>query len=168
MSIHSDTLFWFRANKSLLFLLKCCMLGGDATDTSFIVFGLTRTGLDATINRTRGKHANHYPADSVPTTWCILLSCSVIQHKEKLQKTLEIWNENSRMPQLVLGLDLLCNQNSSLLKTIYIHQYLYNCHRINNYVDAACLIILLYSRYLNSFPFRITWFFGVKIRVALF
>ena len=38
MSFHSDTLFWFRT--SLVFVLtpKCCVLSGEATHTSFIVF----------------------------------------------------------------------------------------------------------------------------------
>jgi hypothetical protein len=39
MSPHSDTLSWFRANQSLLFLLNCCVLSGEATNTNFIVFG---------------------------------------------------------------------------------------------------------------------------------
>jgi hypothetical protein len=31
----------------------------------FIVFGLNRLGLEPTIYRTRGKHANHYATDAV-------------------------------------------------------------------------------------------------------
>jgi hypothetical protein len=66
MSLHSDTLFWFRANQSLLFLLNAaCVLNGEATNTNFIVFGLTRRGLDPTIYRTRVEHANHYTTDAV-------------------------------------------------------------------------------------------------------
>jgi hypothetical protein len=42
---HSDALSWFRANKSLLFLLNC-VLSGKATNTNFIVFDLTRSGLE--------------------------------------------------------------------------------------------------------------------------
>ena len=43
MSLHSDTLFRFRANQSWLFLLNvaCC---GQATHTNLIVFGLPRPG----------------------------------------------------------------------------------------------------------------------------
>jgi hypothetical protein len=36
------------------------MLSGEATNTNFIVFGLTRSGLEPTIYCTRGEHANHY------------------------------------------------------------------------------------------------------------
>ena len=36
------------------------MLSGEATNTNFIVFGFTQSGLELTIYRTRGEHANHY------------------------------------------------------------------------------------------------------------
>jgi hypothetical protein len=36
------------------------MLSGEATNTNFIVFDLTHD-----LNRTRGKHANHYTSDAV-------------------------------------------------------------------------------------------------------
>jgi hypothetical protein len=41
----------------------CCVLSGEATHTNFIVFGLIRSGLESTIYRTRGEHANHYTTD---------------------------------------------------------------------------------------------------------
>ena len=42
------------------------MLSGKATNTNFLVFGLTRPGLEPTIYRTRGEHiANHYVTDVV-------------------------------------------------------------------------------------------------------
>ena len=46
MSLHSDPLFWFRANLSP----KCCTIGGEATNTNFKVFGLTRPGLEPKIH----------------------------------------------------------------------------------------------------------------------
>jgi hypothetical protein len=55
MSSHSDTLTWFRANQSFLFLLN----------TNFKVFGLTRSGLEPTIYRTRDEHANYCTTDAV-------------------------------------------------------------------------------------------------------
>jgi hypothetical protein len=61
MSLHSDTLFWYHANQSLLLLLS-----GEATKNYFIVFGLTRPGLESTIYRTRGEHANRYTTNAVP------------------------------------------------------------------------------------------------------
>ena len=42
MSLQSDTLFWFRANQSLLFLLNAAVLSEEATNTNVIVFGLVR------------------------------------------------------------------------------------------------------------------------------
>jgi hypothetical protein len=39
------------------------MLCGEATNTNFIVSGLTRTRLEATIYHSRGEHANHYAID---------------------------------------------------------------------------------------------------------
>ena len=41
------------------------MLSKEATNANFIVFGLTRPGLEPTIYRTRGEHANHYATDAV-------------------------------------------------------------------------------------------------------
>jgi hypothetical protein len=41
------------------------MLRGEATNISFIVFGLTRLGLEPTIYHTRGEHANHYTTEVV-------------------------------------------------------------------------------------------------------
>ena len=42
MSLHLDTLFWFRANQSLLFLLTAVCLEEKQQIPIFIVFGLTR------------------------------------------------------------------------------------------------------------------------------
>ena len=45
---------------------KWCVLIGEARNTRFIVFSLTfRSGLELTIYRTWGKHANHYTVDAV-------------------------------------------------------------------------------------------------------
>ena len=41
------------------------MLIEEATNTYFVVYGLTRPGLEPTIYRTRGEHANHYATDAV-------------------------------------------------------------------------------------------------------
>jgi hypothetical protein len=44
------------------------VLSGEAINTNFIVFGLTRPGLKPTIYHTRGEHANHYAIDAVYST----------------------------------------------------------------------------------------------------
>ena len=41
------------------------MLSREATNTNFLVFGVTRPGLKSRIYHTRGKHANHYVTDVV-------------------------------------------------------------------------------------------------------
>ena len=70
MLLHSDTLFWFRANQSLFLLLNAVC--GEETQ-SFLVFGLTgarthdlpHSRLEHTIYRTQGEHAYHYATDAV-------------------------------------------------------------------------------------------------------
>ena len=42
------------------------MLRGEATNSNFVVFGLTRSGIEPTIYHTRDKHVNHYTTDAVP------------------------------------------------------------------------------------------------------
>ena len=42
----------------------CCVLSREATNSNCIVFGLTRPGLERTIDCIRGKHANHYTTDA--------------------------------------------------------------------------------------------------------
>jgi hypothetical protein len=64
MSLHWDTLFWFQANQSLLFLLSTVCLA-EKQQIPILVFGLTQPGLEPTIYSTRGKHANHYTTDAV-------------------------------------------------------------------------------------------------------
>ena len=44
---------------------QCCVLCEEATNTNFIIFGLTRPVLEPTIYRTRGEHANYYATDAV-------------------------------------------------------------------------------------------------------
>ena len=53
MSLHSDTLSQFHVNQSLLLLLNATKLyRGEATNTHFIVFCLTSSGLEPTIYHT--------------------------------------------------------------------------------------------------------------------
>jgi hypothetical protein len=62
--LHSDTLFWFRANQSLLLLLNGVCLA-EKQQIPILVFGLTKPGLEPTIYHTRGEHANHYNTNVV-------------------------------------------------------------------------------------------------------
>jgi hypothetical protein len=41
------------------------MPSGDTTNTNYIVFGLTRLGLEHTTYHTPGEHGNHYTIDAV-------------------------------------------------------------------------------------------------------
>ena len=65
MSPHLDTLFWFRANQTCSFSLLINAFLGRSNKYHFIVFGLTRPGLEHTISHTRGDHTNHNTADEV-------------------------------------------------------------------------------------------------------
>jgi len=49
------------------------VLSGAATNTNFVVFGLTRPELESTTYRTRGEHANHYTTDPVNMDLALLL-----------------------------------------------------------------------------------------------
>jgi hypothetical protein len=42
------------------------MLQGEVTNTKFIVFDMTRSGLESIIYRTRGEQINRYTTDVVP------------------------------------------------------------------------------------------------------
>jgi len=42
------------------------VLSSEPVNIKFIVFGSTRSGLEATIYHIRGEHAKHYTADAVP------------------------------------------------------------------------------------------------------
>ena len=66
ISLHWDTLFWFRADQSLIFLLNAaCLVETQQIPLDFIVFGLTQPGLEHTIYHIRGEHANQYATDAV-------------------------------------------------------------------------------------------------------
>ena len=41
------------------------MLSGETANTTFIVFTLTRQGLEPANYRTRGEHVNYHPTDAV-------------------------------------------------------------------------------------------------------
>jgi hypothetical protein len=41
------------------------VLSGKVTNINFIVFGLTRLGLETTIYGTRDERANHYATDAI-------------------------------------------------------------------------------------------------------
>jgi hypothetical protein len=69
MSPHLNTLSWFQANQSLLFLFKArCVLIKIAEKQQIpilMVFCLTRSGLELPIYYTRTEHANNYTTDGV-------------------------------------------------------------------------------------------------------
>ena len=73
------------------------MLSGEATNTNFVVFSLTRPGLELTIYRTRGEHANHYTTDAVSII--VMLSnykkCLKILKKTKLKEISETVNRRT-------------------------------------------------------------------------
>jgi hypothetical protein len=71
MFSHPDIFSWFQANQSLLFLLNAGCLGEKQYISAyFIVFGLTRPGLEPRIYQT-WDNANHYTTDEprIYQTW---------------------------------------------------------------------------------------------------
>jgi hypothetical protein len=60
------------------------MLSGEATNTNFIVFGMTQLGPKPTNYRTHDEHANHYTTDAV--TYYIKTSIKYPQIKQLLIK----------------------------------------------------------------------------------
>ena len=64
MSSHSDTLSWFRTNQSVVFLLHAVCLV-EKQQMKFYSFCFTWLGLETTIYRKQGEHANHYTTDAV-------------------------------------------------------------------------------------------------------
>jgi hypothetical protein len=63
---------------------QCCVLSGEATNTNVIVVGLTRPGLERTIYRTRGEHANNYTTDKVSMKWIIWKERNVDKYQKKI------------------------------------------------------------------------------------
>jgi hypothetical protein len=63
---------------------QCCVLGGEATNTNLIFFGLTRPGLERTIYRTRGEHANNYTTDMVSMKWIIWKERNVAKYQKQI------------------------------------------------------------------------------------
>jgi hypothetical protein len=59
------------------------MLSREATDTNFIVFGLTRPGFETTSYRTRGEHAQHDATDTIQQhfRWYILYYLQSVKNK---------------------------------------------------------------------------------------
>ena len=69
MSLHLDTLFWFRSNQSLLFLLNAACLAEKKQIPILKSLVFNRPGLEPTIYRTRGEHVNHYTTNAVRNVW---------------------------------------------------------------------------------------------------
>jgi len=48
------------------------MIIGEATNTNFMFFGLTRLGLETTIYHTQDQQAKHYTTDALCIKWCLV------------------------------------------------------------------------------------------------
>ena len=79
MSFHSDTIFWFRANQSLLFLLNAvCLSEKQQIPNSYSLVWLKGSNPQST---TRGEHTNYYTTVEVDE----ILAPSVPYNKYWLQ-----------------------------------------------------------------------------------
>ena len=56
------------------------MLSREETNTNFVVFGITQSELEPTINHSRGEHANHYTTDAVQYLDVVATSNIVIEY----------------------------------------------------------------------------------------
>ena len=72
----------------------CCVVSGEATNTNFIIFGLIRSGLEPTIYRTGGEHANHYTTDAV----------QILENSDSLKDFLKIeyWLLHKAVTQIIV------------------------------------------------------------------
>jgi hypothetical protein len=64
MSLHSDTLFWFRANQSLLFLRNAASLAEKQQIPILYSLDWPDLGSNSQSYRTRGEHASDYATDT--------------------------------------------------------------------------------------------------------
>ena len=109
--------------ESLLLLLKAACSAGS-NRTNFIVFGLTQSGFEPTIYRSRGKHAIHYTIDAV-----LLIKLYVIKFvKAGQQFSLETpvsssskTDHNNKTVEIPLKVTL--NTISQLTNNTYILKY---------------------------------------------
>jgi hypothetical protein len=85
------------------------VLSGEATHTNFIVFGLTRPGLEPTIYRTRGEHANHYATDALLTF--LLKSTDIVAMKD----ITDFKHEGERAKTSWFGIRIMCPSGATCL-----------------------------------------------------
>jgi hypothetical protein len=65
LSNHSTRMHYPNSKPTSLCSLSLMLHSTEATNTNFIVFALTRLGLQPTIYYTGDGHANHYTTDAV-------------------------------------------------------------------------------------------------------
>jgi hypothetical protein len=53
----------------------CYVLSGEATNTNFIIFDLTQSGLEHKIYRTQEEQANHYTTEII--FGCLMTNCNL-------------------------------------------------------------------------------------------
>ena len=121
------------------------MFSDEATNTNFIVFGLTRPVLEPTIYRTLGEHANHYNIDAVE-----LISIFEVMHIHLLHAG----EGNSWTRMLCMFYYSEWNQENTYIvhvkycwktyfKSIGTLSQTFKNHIHNNIVTVACGIIKL-------------------------
>ena len=116
-----------------------CLISGEATNTNFIVFSLTRPVLETTIYRTRGEHANHYATDALRT---VILSFSYFQQQHRYQQHEDIIQFNYQ-----IHVFLVRKHVTSLVYTdIWLVQTTANIvfvHRISNILQQVYRAFLI-------------------------
>ena len=122
------------------------MLSGEATNTNFIVSGLTRSGHQPTIYHTRGKHVNYYTTNVVDLNKCFTIYKVFLCSNEILSDNYCI-NHFSKFGHWIFSQTHIQIQEPSIL--ILIPGNLSLIKRLTFFFFNKCTVTTIYS---NLFP----------------
>jgi hypothetical protein len=129
----------------IILILNQSVFSGEATNSNFIIFGLTRSGLEPTMYCTRGEHVNHYDTDAI--IWrnsCTIADLTVfnffsVRHYEKRFNAKNwIWTSAEFNIQWLLFFFSLFTILHEFLVTTSIKQKLVLCD-FNLYFPSQCI-----------------------------
>ena len=113
------------------------MLSGEVTNTNFIVFGLTRSGLEPTIYPLRGEPANHYTSDVVR-----ILSVSLFCGKWEFDRVSKVW------ALLYFCFHCLGLKHSFLINTLVCVLEVFNC-AIHVFIVDVFIVYYLHCHFMS-------------------
>ena len=147
------------------------MLSREAINTKFIVFGLTRWGLEPMIYRTRGEHANHYTTDAVPLSFyvsillCFFFNWKPLLNVSSLYKLLfsKVFSQRYDNSHSLWNTYLI-----SFVDDIIIKMYLYYC--IKHQLDGILRIIKINKTHVLFIPVPLSFYvskYAVMLRQSI-